>query len=346
MVKNRTVTLALAALLLLATPASLLAATLAVSPASGTYEVGDRVTARVVVSSDVSINAISGELTFPSARFTVESVSKTDSVLNFWVAEPSFSKADGTVRFEGVALSGFKGNSGTVVTVVLRAISAGSATVSFKSGRVLANDGQGTDSTGALSGATFTVIAAKVAPPAPAPAKKPAVAPEPTVPEEPIAPEEPAAPAQPAEPLPSLSTPSIVATERYGAPTIVGTSGYPRAQVLLTFMSEAGVKVFITGRADDDGGFSLAVPESLKSGAYRVSAVMVADDGTRLESSQEVVSRIGSLASDTDWKIWTLIGVLSALVLGLSAALVSATGKKKRDSQPANATIPGIGGDR
>ena len=137
------------------------AATLSVSPQSGTFEVGDKVTVRINVSSSEPVNAISGEIAFPTSILNVESVSKSGSILNFWVSEPNFSQGAGTLRFEGVTLSGFPGGTGTVVTTVLRAVKPGSGTVSFKSGQILANDGQGTDVTGNLSGATYSVEAKK-----------------------------------------------------------------------------------------------------------------------------------------------------------------------------------------
>src|SRR3989344_808049 len=118
---------AVVAIGVLAIPSTSLAAFLSLSPASGTYSVGDRITVKILVSSsDASINAVSGAL--------------------------SFSNTTGTVNFEGVALAGFQGNAGTLVTMTFRALKAGSGAISFQSGQVLANDGQGTDITSGLSG--------------------------------------------------------------------------------------------------------------------------------------------------------------------------------------------------
>jgi len=233
-----------------------LAASLSVNPDTGTYSVGDQVRVKVIVSSgDAPLNAISGTLSFPSSLFAIQSISKADSILNFWVAEPVFSASSGTVQFEGVSLSGFQGNSGTVVTVVLRALKVGSGTVSFQSGQVLANDGQGTDITSKITGGSFQIQAAKAPPAPPIQPPKDEVTEVPTV--------------------QTLAAPVISLGERDDFPAIFGSSAYKNANVLLTFVPVAGSKVFITGDTDSDGSFILPVPQALRSGAYAVSAVLV-----------------------------------------------------------------------
>ncbi len=163
---------------LLVAPATTFAASLSISPSAGTYTIGDKVTVKVFISSaSASINAVSGALRFPSI-FSVESISKSSSVLNFWPSDPSVSQ--NTATFEGVALAGFQGSPGTVVVVTLRAARAGMGDITFQSGQVLANDGQGTDITSGLSGGTFSVKSASVSAPAPsAPGPAPTQAPEP-----------------------------------------------------------------------------------------------------------------------------------------------------------------------
>src|SRR3989344_1537261 len=185
------------------------AATLSLSPNAGSFEVGDRVSVRVVASSSTSLNAVSGTVSFPTSLFSVESVSKTGSIIDFWVTEPSVSKSSGTVKFEGVALGGFNGSSGTVATIHLRATKAGSAKLAFQSGQILANDGAGTDITGALTGASYTLV--------------PATEKRVPVPEEEIEPEI-------TQPEPSLEAPEIMLGSRYGAPAIIGTSVHGKAQ--------------------------------------------------------------------------------------------------------------------
>lgn len=254
----------------------------------------------VVSSSDAPLNAISGTLSFPSSLFSVQSISKAGSVLNFWVAEPTFSASSGIVQFEGVSLSGFQGNDGTVVTVVLRALKVGSGTVSFQSGQVLANDGQGTDITSVLSGGTFQIQAAKakslIKPP-----------PEPTLQEE-IKPE--------VLVVPVLTAPIISLEERNDVSAIVGSSSYPKANVLLTFTPVTGSKLFITGITDGGGNFTLLVPQALRNGPYAVSAIIVLDDGTQSNPSNVLTVEVGGVfVADVSWENATYISLFLAILL-------------------------------
>ncbi|MFA6585591.1 MAG: cohesin domain-containing protein [Candidatus Paceibacterota bacterium] len=283
------------------------AATLSLSPSTGIFETGERVAVKVLVTSNnVPFNAVSGILSFPSI-FSVESVSKTNSALNFWVTEPTIS--GGSVKFEGIALGGFTGSTGNVVTINLRATKVGEGQVSFKSGQILANDGDGTDITGNLIGANYSIKEATQKAPQPKP--EPIPTPEP----EPVAPEI-------IQPAPSLKAPEIMLGAKYGSPAIIGTSEYPEAQVLMTFIAEDGVKVFILGDADVEGSFNMLVPNSLKHGLYTVTAVMIKTDKTNSQTSNEIVIKVGNIFSDIGYEIYWLILILILLILYLVARII------------------------
>jgi hypothetical protein len=275
------------------------AATLSIIPGSGTYEVGDIITARVVVSSSASLNAISNRILVSPTFFSIQSVSKAGSILDFWVTEPSFDRTTGIVNFEGVALSGFQGSSGTIATMKLKAIKAGSGKILFQSGQVLANDGEGTDITGSQTGATLTIMEAaeKTSPP-----EQPAVV-------------EPVEVAETPQPLPSMKAPEIVSGTKYGALSIVGTSGYSKAQTLLTFVAKDGSKIVIIGDADTDGGFNIIVPNSLKYGTYEVSAIMIKADKTNSEKSNSITIKVGNMFSDINPEIiWVILLLILAIL--------------------------------
>ncbi len=123
------------------------AADLGFSPSTLSRTVGSTFTISAYVSSpSAAINAASGVVSFPVNLLEVVSVSKASSIINLWVQDPSFSNAQGTVNFEGIALNpGFTGSQGVVVSITFRAKSAGNALVKFSSGSVLANDGVGTN---------------------------------------------------------------------------------------------------------------------------------------------------------------------------------------------------------
>ncbi len=282
------------------------AASMSVSPATGSFEVGDRLVLRIVISSNAPFNAVSGVLSYPSI-FAVDSVSKTGSVLNFWVTEPIVLKNSSTIKFEGVALGGYMQSSGTVITMNLRAVKAGSGTFSFQSGQVLANDGEGTDITGNLIGATLSVVEGTT----PAPTKPSITTPVEETEEEEIP-----------QPKPTLNAPEIVFKSKFGDQAILGKSDYPNTQAVVTFMASDGVKVFIVESTDANGEFSVLVPSSLKRGPYSVSAVIVKTDKTNSDTSNIIIIKIGSIFSDITKEVWALIGLLLISILYLIVRII------------------------
>ncbi len=151
----------------LALPVAATAASLYFSPSSGTYSTGRNFTVNVRVESSASMNAASGVVVFPSNKLEVSSISKTGSIFNLWVQEPSFSNTDsfGNIRFEGIVLNpGFTGD-GKLLSVTFRAKAAGDADLSFSSGSILANDGSGTNILSGLGSANFTLRSVEISAP-------------------------------------------------------------------------------------------------------------------------------------------------------------------------------------
>ena len=292
---------ALALFVFLLGPSGAFAATLSLSPSTGTYHAGDRVIVNVLVSSSEAMNAASGVVLFPTDLMSVEYVNK-GSVLNFWVTEPSYSNATGKVNFEGVSLSGFQGSNGSVLTIAFRAKKTGSADIKFSTGQVLANDGQGTDITQGLNNATFTISGAAATPTsAPAPEETPAPEPVPT----------------PLPQKPTLTTPVISLGAQRAAPSIVGQSGYPNADVLVTFVTAEGNKIFISGTTDSAGTFSVPVPRALRAGSYQVTALIVMPDGAHTEPSAPLTVPIGGLVSlDVTWAEIIYLIIFVGLLIG------------------------------
>jgi hypothetical protein len=151
------------------------AADLALTPSTGSYSVGQTFTATVrALPNGSNVNAVEASLKFDQTLLSVVSVSKTGSVFSLWTTEPSFSNAAGTVTFGGGSPSPFSASS-NIVTVTFRTLAAGSATVTFSSGSVLAADGRGTDVYKTGTSATYTVTAgaAPVTPPPATPTPTP-----------------------------------------------------------------------------------------------------------------------------------------------------------------------------
>lgn len=144
----------------------------AVSPSSTT--VGQTVTATIYVQTGgKAINAVEAALIFPTNLLDLKSVSKSGSILQFWTTEPAGSSASGRVVFSGGLPSpGFSRSSGTIVSATFTAKAVGAATLQLSGGKVLANDGVGTDLLAGMGSATVTIAAAApVTPAAPTPAK-------------------------------------------------------------------------------------------------------------------------------------------------------------------------------
>ncbi len=166
------------------TPATVDAATISLSPSSGSYSIGQTFSVSVYVgSADQAMNATDGVISFPQGLLEVTSVSKSGSILSLWVQEPSFSNTSGRVNFEGIVFNpGYTGKAGKILTVTFKAKAAGSAAVSFSSGSVLANDGSGTNILTGLGRATFTIGGQKPPDDKPTKPKEPL----PPVPEAPV----------------------------------------------------------------------------------------------------------------------------------------------------------------
>ncbi|MBI1998881.1 MAG: hypothetical protein HYS73_00920 [Parcubacteria group bacterium] len=175
------------------------AAEISFIPTQGNYKVGDAFPVSVVVSSaDKAMNAASGRILFPPSKLEVTHISKGSSVLDLWIQEPSYSNSAGTIDFEGISFNpGYQGVRGEILTVTFKVKSSGSIPVSFASGSVLANDGQGTDILTSLGSALFDIAGSASS----APAKKPA-----TIQQSPVGP----APDSIAKPPPgTLSAPRV-----------------------------------------------------------------------------------------------------------------------------------------
>lgn len=153
--------------------ASAAAADLSLTPSTGSYSVGQTftVTVKAVPNAD-NINAVESTVTYDPAVLSVVSVSKNGSAFSLWTAEPTFSNSAGTVTFGGGSPTPFKTTS-NLLSITFRTVTAGAASLGFKSSSVLAADGRGTDVFKNGIGATFTVTTATTPTPTPEPEDTP-----------------------------------------------------------------------------------------------------------------------------------------------------------------------------
>ncbi|MEK7638658.1 MAG: Ig-like domain-containing protein [Patescibacteria group bacterium] len=141
------------------------AATLSLSPATGVYQANGTFSVRVMVNTNgQAVNAADGTLSFNPRELSVTAVSRSSSIFNLWVTEPTFSNSAGTISFSGGSPTGYTGSAGAIMTITFRAAGAGAPRVSFTGGSVLANDGKGTNVLTAMNGGSYTIQAATIAP--------------------------------------------------------------------------------------------------------------------------------------------------------------------------------------
>ncbi len=159
--------LILGVILVIVIPKNSEAASLFISPSTGTHLVGEVFPVSINVASvEQAMNAASGTLSFSADKLEVVSISKTGSIVSLWVEDPRFDNSLGEINFEGIVLNpGFAGPTGTVLVVNFRAKTPGAVDLRFRSGSVLANDGQGTNILTGLASATFNLLVNAVVPP-------------------------------------------------------------------------------------------------------------------------------------------------------------------------------------
>ncbi len=140
---------------------TVLAADLLFSPSLSNYKINDKFSLEVVVSSpNQSLNAVSGTITFTPDKLKVISLSKKNSIIDFWIRPPSFSNSKGQIYFEGIIFNhGFQGKRGKILTINFEAKSSGIFKINFQKGAILANDGKGTNILENLGEATISISA-------------------------------------------------------------------------------------------------------------------------------------------------------------------------------------------
>jgi hypothetical protein len=263
------------------------AATLSLVPVSGAAEVGNVFSVSIQVSStDQSMNAASGVLNFPIDTLQVVSLSKSNSIMNLWVQEPTYSNVDGTVHFEGIVLNpGFTGTGGTILTIKFKAIAQGVAPLSLSGSQVLANDGQGTNILKETSGATITV-SQPIAAPAPTqiPASKRTEKAEPTT-------------ATTIATTTALEPPMITGFSQSvslgSTAKIEGASMYPGAEAILTLQGP-GTPLELTTIIADDGRFIFTLQHTLIPGDYTGTVLIKKGDLTSPPSTVFIITFQGT----------------------------------------------------
>lgn len=138
-------------------PRTSLAATLYLSPSSGSFPVGTTFT--VTLRTDTQgapVNTAEATVNFSASTLELAHVSGGS---NFPLQTPgSPSQSNGSAFFSGgIPTPGYTGSNGVVGSMTFRATAVGAADLTIVSGKVLLNDGQGTDALSGTSSAHFTI---------------------------------------------------------------------------------------------------------------------------------------------------------------------------------------------
>lgn len=122
------------------------AASLSIVGESTNGQIGDSLTARVVLDAgSIAVNAAAAAVVYDTNVLQLVKIDSAKSIISNWVRTP-YEARPGRVQFEGVAVDpGFNGSLGELLTLQFRVKQRLATTVKLSEGRVLAHDGAGTD---------------------------------------------------------------------------------------------------------------------------------------------------------------------------------------------------------
>ncbi|HEY5588138.1 MAG TPA: cohesin domain-containing protein [Candidatus Paceibacterota bacterium] len=96
-------------------------------------------------SEDQDVNTAQATISFPPSLLEVTKIDKTDSVLSFWLQEPVYDNAKGTINFVGGSTSGFKGPSLKIMKIDFKVKGSGTGRLGITNGAITASDGTGSN---------------------------------------------------------------------------------------------------------------------------------------------------------------------------------------------------------
>lgn len=136
------------------------AATITVSPTSGTFSVGSTYNVSIFLDTEgQDVNVVDIGLRFPPDKIQVISPSTGQSIIGVWTSPPRFSNQTGEIKLQGGIPGGINVSRGLITTLTFRVKQVGTATLRFDdASRILLNDGKGTDALGDTQGGIYTLI--------------------------------------------------------------------------------------------------------------------------------------------------------------------------------------------
>ena len=130
-------------------------ASLFLQPASGIFKVNEEFSVQLKLKTDFPINAAQATLYFPVDKLDALEISKKDSIFSFWPEEPKIT--EGKIHFSGgLPHPGFLGE-GKIFEIKFKAKEEGIFFLNFEEGKVLADDGKGTNILSVLKEGKYSI---------------------------------------------------------------------------------------------------------------------------------------------------------------------------------------------
>lgn len=127
-------------------PALVHAATLELSLEKNITSAKDDVVVLVTINSEgQDINTAQAKISFPANLLEVTSIDHADSLFSFWLQEPAFDNAKGSISFVGGSTSGFTGASLKLMHIAFRVKGSGGGRLGITDGAITASDGTGSN---------------------------------------------------------------------------------------------------------------------------------------------------------------------------------------------------------
>lgn len=259
-----------------------------ISPARGTYTIGE--VFEVVVRADTDgadANAAEADIAFNPAALFVERVDTDGSVLSLWPTPPVYSNSAGTVRFSGTASGFFNAADAPLVKIMFRAKNNLPGDVHMDSGALLLNDARATNIIASMRSALYTVQPVQSTPaPDPVP-----VEPEPTPIE---TPEVKGA---------AIQVPSISGYDDHVSPgerIVLQGSGKPNSEVLIYLQYEDDAPRESAVLTTSAGSFTYVAPDLAEVGMYRAWAEVHDGDERYASDTVVIAARREGLAAVAD----------------------------------------------
>lgn len=144
-------------------PTIVLAAKLYLEPAQGEYYQGDTFIVEIRLDTEKeNINAAEVNLTFSQDILEVKDLSSGNSILTFWVKEPTFSNQKGKVSFIGGIPGSYLGKDGVLGKIIFKVKEGGEereAEIKFlDNSKVLLSDKKGTEAILTTQEAIFKIL--------------------------------------------------------------------------------------------------------------------------------------------------------------------------------------------